>query len=66
MNEWFVWTWQCLFSLLTGLCVSVRIITVSWDKKIVAWDLETGQTLVTLLSDQQPSSLFRLFDSSVL
>lgn len=24
------------------------MITVSWDKKIVAWDLETGQILVTL------------------
>ncbi len=29
--------------------MSVRMVTVSWDKKMVASDLETGQTLVTLL-----------------
>lgn len=33
----------------TSACVSVRAVTVSWDKNMVAADLETGQTLVTLL-----------------
>lgn len=28
-----------------ALCV--RMVTVSWDKKVAAWDLETGLTLVT-------------------
>lgn len=36
--------------------MSVRIITVSWDKKIVALDLETGQILVTLLLEFQTSN----------
>ncbi len=36
------------------------MVTVSWDKKMVASDLETGQTLVTLLLFFLLTSSFQL------
>uniref|UniRef100_A0A672ZEV1 Uncharacterized protein n=1 Tax=Sphaeramia orbicularis TaxID=375764 RepID=A0A672ZEV1_9TELE len=46
--------------LTLASCLSVRMLTVSWDKKMVSWDMETGQ----ILWKYQPGGLLTSCSSS--